>query len=90
MLRYIEESRDQLATIHIHRKKTVVHHEKVSTWTSSKTQDSDYHHQHSATSKNGTNKVTLINAYESPPIEPTLNVSTTRTYVGIDINSINK
>ena len=84
MLHYIEglkESRGQSATFHIHHKKTFVHHEKTLTLSSSRKKDSDYHHLNSSTSKNGSKKVTLINAYESPPIEQTVDVSLARTYV---------
>ncbi len=82
----LQASHDHLTTVHIHRKKAVTYHENISTWKSSKRQDSEYHQQKSTTSTNENKKVTMINAYEPLAIKRPSSAPAIRTYVEIDIN----
>ncbi len=83
----VEESSHQLTTIQIHRKKTIAHHEKISTVTFPERHYLYYRrHPHSTTPKTETKKVTMINACQLPPLERPFSVSAIKMYVRIKIN----
>ena len=87
MLQYSEESFDQLTSIRIDRKKTLVHYEKISSSPSSNRQSSDRHrHQHPITSRNEMKEATMINAYELPSSGRPLSAPLIKTYIWILLN----
>jgi hypothetical protein len=80
----IEQSERQLTTSHVHRKKVVLHQEKI--LTSTLAAEQYFYHPHSSTSKKDIRKATLIDASKPPPIERPCSAPLIRKYVRIKIN----
>lgn len=76
----VDESFDELTTIHLHQKKTIKRHTNIFTFISPEKKYSSHRHQYSIDTKKKLKKTTIIDASHPLPLEPPFTAPTIKRY----------